>query len=1001
MGTPAQAQKFFAPPRTAADIAALLDQDKPTDERLTKLKREAAAAAPSGAGARYFYDRGQARAELGDFNGAAVDARKAIALGAGDSDAIGIYRQLLTLQLSQSGEPKKALAELRVSEREVNRPGSKGHLFNIYYFETFQLISLGDFDGAQAVVRRAQNLFAEARAWDRFPERRAGWGASVERAKAILHLARGQYAEAETAFGRAESLMREWRAIAPRIPNAPPQSQLSGAINVMLSQRGMMKARQGRMAEGEADIRRALIDQLRTSGRYNLVSAQIATRFGVLLLQEGRSRDAEVVFRKTVETMRALGIPDSAQTLAHVRLNLAAALNLQGRWKDAASVYADLEKATQTWDPARKDAFGLGEAQIDTYYNANNLADGVPAAQRLLERQTARYGAQHLEAALARGLYAIGLSRSGRREEARREFALAAPILVAAMRQSANEERAETAARDQRIQTIVESYLRLLASVGDEAAAAEGFPFADVVRGQSVQRALVASSLRVGGRDPAMAALVRKQQDLDRQASAQIGALNNLLATPPQERDESGVKALQADVKRLAQARDAANAEIARKFRNFSNLVAPEPPTVAQVRQVLRPGEVFLSFWFGRESGFVWAVSQTGPLAFAQVPFGADDLEGKISTLRAALEPNAATLMEIPPFDVEAAFALYTALLAPVEPGWRDARSLIVATNGALGLLPLGLLPMQTVEVKDEGPLFSGYRKVEWLARKYAVSSVPSAAAFRTLREAQAASEAREKLIGFGDPVFKAGEPAAAKPDDVDATRGAPLRRRAGVTTRGSESAGLSQLAPLPDTAEELRAIAAALAVDPSKALRLGVDANEKNVVTTDLTKYRIVAFATHGLLPGDLDGLTQPALALTAPDVAKVDGDGLLTMEKILGLRMNADWVLLSACNSGAASAAGAEAASGLGRAFFYAGARALLVTNWAVHSASARELVSDVFLRMQAEPGLDRSEALRRASMRLVDEGGQKNADGKLAFSYAHPMFWAPYSIVGEAGK
>jgi CHAT domain-containing protein len=110
---------------------------------------------------------------------------------------------------------------------------------------------------------------------------------------------------------------------------------------------------------------------------------------------------------------------------------------------------------------------------------------------------------------------------------------------------------------------------------------------------------------------------------------------------------------------------------------------------------------------------------------------------------------------------------------------------------------------------------------------------------------------------------------------------------------------------------------------------------------------------------------------------------------------------VLLSACNSGAASSAGAEAASGLGRAFFYAGARALLVTNWAVHSASARELVSDVFMRMQAEPGLDRSEALRRASMRLVDEGGQKNADGQLAFSYAHPMFWAPYSIVGEAGK
>ena len=120
---------------------------------------------------------------------------------------------------------------------------------------------------------------------------------------------------------------------------------------------------------------------------------------------------------------------------------------------------------------------------------------------------------------------------------------------------------------------------------------------------------------------------------------------------------------------------------------------------------------------------------------------------------------------------------------------------------------------------------------------------------------------------------------------------------------------------------------------------------------STDLSSFRILAFATHGLVPGDLNGLTEPALALTAPDVADVDGDGLLTMEEVLALKLDADWVVLSACNTAPGAAAGAEAVSGLGRAFFYAGTRTLLVTNWAVDSASARELVTDIFRRQAAD--------------------------------------------------
>jgi CHAT domain-containing protein len=226
------------------------------------------------------------------------------------------------------------------------------------------------------------------------------------------------------------------------------------------------------------------------------------------------------------------------------------------------------------------------------------------------------------------------------------------------------------------------------------------------------------------------------------------------------------------------------------------------------------------------------------------------------------------------------------------------------------------------------------------------------------------------------------------------------LQRRNAPQTMGVDSAELSLLPRLPDTADELKSIAVALQSDPSKVLHLGTQANEQNVKTLDLTRYKIVVFATHGLVPGELNGLHQPALALTAPGVAGHDGDGLLTMEEILALKLDADWVVLSACNTGAGAGAGAEAASGLGRAFFYAGTRAILVTNWSVHSVSARELVTDLFARQAKDGRLSRGEALRQAMMQLLDKGGFADERGKMLFAYAHPLFWAPYTIIGDGG-
>jgi CHAT domain-containing protein len=259
--------------------------------------------------------------------------------------------------------------------------------------------------------------------------------------------------------------------------------------------------------------------------------------------------------------------------------------------------------------------------------------------------------------------------------------------------------------------------------------------------------------------------------------------------------------------------------------------------------------------------------------------------------------------------------------------------------------------------------------------------------------------------VGFGDPYFSAEQArrAAVEPAAADVatlvSRGTIALRNLNVDRLNSTR--LAMLPRLPDTAEEIRGIAQAMRADVARDVFLGADANERRVKTMDLTGYRVIAFATHGLVPGDLDGLIQPALALSAPDVAGVEGDGLLTMEEILALRLNADWVVLSACNTASGQGNGSEAISGLGRAFFYAGARALLVSLWPVETTSARILTTELFRRQAADPRLSRATALQQTMNALIDEGRFVDPEtNRVVFSYAHPIFWAPFTIVGDGG-
>jgi len=1005
---------FVAPPRTIADITAILDQEKPNPRVVAKDRTDADAAPPAGASraalAEFHYDRGVVRAKLGRFRDAIADAQSALGYGNGQvaPERLLRMRSFYANQSASAGDPKTSLEIFFAIAREAEQRTRVGFMFAANRRIIEQLITLGDFNRAEAYLKKSDGLMQTFRERRAYAEHESQWEHNFETGRARLYEARGRFREAEESYRKAEHWYSNVLAgfQAGRIKNAPARGFSTQNQDEMIASQGRMKARQGRVAEGEADVRRALLRRLKATGKYNLYTAGLIGTLAGLLVEQGRFAEAEQLTRRQLGILQAMGVPPDVQSTAAVLDQLASVLNLQGRWEDAGKVYAELDAATKNWEPARREALILNASHIATLYNTGTLAAGVAAAERLVARQKARYGDKHAETALARGLLAIGLARTGRDADALREFRQAVPVLTTASHETDSDDAVDAAAREQRAQLVIESYMVLLARSGAADAASESFRLADVVRGRSVQKALAASSARSAARNPALTTLARKAQDLDKQVAAQLGLLNNLLTLPPRERDDGAIKALQAEIEKLRTDRDTAKRELAGKFPAYSNLVEPQLATVADIRGVLRPDEAFLSFYFGREQSFVWAVPKSGPIAFAAIAATSADVDRKVQALRRALEPDVAAVGDIPPFDIVLAHELYTLLLQPVQAAWQPAKRLIVATNGALGLLPLGLLPTKRAEPDANGrPFFAGYRSVPWLARTHAVTLVPSVSAFRTLRQLPPGSDKRERLIGFGDPVFNAAQ-AAALPDaaaelaSADSLRGVPLRRRAAPQTRGVDTAQLGLLPRLPDTAEELKSIALALQADPSKVLHLGKAANEEAVKTADLSKYRIIVFATHGLVPGELDGLTQPALALSAPDVAGVSGDGLLTMEEILALKLDADWVVLSACNTGAGAAAGAQAASGLGRAFFYAGTRAILVTNWSVHSASARELVSDLFRRQAADSKLPRAEALRQAMMALLDGKGFTDSKGETIFTYAHPLFWAPYTIIGDGG-
>jgi CHAT domain-containing protein/tetratricopeptide (TPR) repeat protein len=428
-----------------------------------------------------------------------------------------------------------------------------------------------------------------------------------------------------------------------------------------------------------------------------------------------------------------------------------------------------------------------------------------------------------------------------------------------------------------------------------------------------------------------------------------------------------------------------ARAAITQSFPDYATLADPQPLTIAAVHGLLRDEEALVVFLTGSTKSFVWAVTRERA-EWAQIDAGNEVLATHVTALRRGLDPQAQQDAEgsadtkagaVAGFDLSRAHALYKLVLGPVAPLLRDKRHVIVVPTG-----PLTSIPFQVLITAPPGPPAGtdALRKAPWLIKSHALSVLPSVQSLQALRKLAPAGAATKPFFGVGDPIFD-GPLSGPQQRAAQAPSTAPARfYRNGVV----DLRALRELAPLPETAQEVVAVGKVLGATPD-AIYLREAASEQRVRSASLKDYRVLHFATHGLVAGDLSGLAEPALVLTLPPIASETDDGLLTASEIATLNLDADWVVLSACNTAAGSTKGADALSGLARAFFYAGARALLVSHWAVYSQAAVELTTGSFAALAAKPRLGRAGAVRAAMLDIIARG-------------APPSYWAPFVLVGE---
>jgi tetratricopeptide (TPR) repeat protein len=819
---------------------------------------------------------------------------------------------------------------------------------------------------------------------------------------AHLYQDQGRYAEAEQLDKRALEIRK--KALRPDHPD------VARSINNL----AQLYWAQGRYADAEPLFDSALGIWRNTLGPNHPDVATSLSNLAQLYEDQGRYVEAEQLGERALEIReKALGPnhPDVARSLN----NLAALYRVRGRWGDAVR---DCEDALAIWRKA------LGPDHPDVAASLGTLAllyeeshqHPYPEAEQLYQQSLAIFqkalGSEH-------PLVATALNNLAGVYLAERRYAEAEPLYRTALainEKALGVDHPNVAGGLSNLATVYESqgqidtafdlsrravqaladhlkrgarqrsrggtterqrdrgyYLHNIALVHAvmrrepqrrEMLVAESFRVAQLAQISSAGQAVASMSARIAAGSDALAAVMREQQDMRARYQQMESDLVKAAVSP-----SASAAMLHEQLAETNRRLDFLDARIARDFPDYEELSNPKPLPAETAQALLASDEALLVYLTADSMTWLWILRRDSAVLY-RIEIGANTLADDVKSLRERLDPK---LNEnFAPFPASRAYALYQRFVSPAEPLLAGVRHILIVPDGALQSLPITVLV--TKPPKQDPKRAEDHRGIAWLARDYAVTVLPSVSSLRYLRQVAKPGHASASFLGVGNPVLRPPSLMCVY------TGRCPLLEKVG------------QLGPLPETADELHAIAKTLGASDDDLL-LGERASEPVLRRTPIKRYKVVEFATHGLVSGELEGLAEPALVLTPPAEPTPENDGLLTASKIATLELDADWVILSACNTAAGDGTpGAEGLSGLAKAFFYAGARSLLVSHWYVGSKAAVELTIDTFAELAKDPSIGRAEALRRSMMAMLDPSQPAE--------FAHPLAWAPFVLAGEGG-
>ena len=746
---------------------------------------------------------------------------------------------------------------------------------------------------------------------------------------ALLYQSQGRYGEAEPLYLR--SLAIREKVLDPDHPD----------VGQSLSNLAVLYMIQGRYGEAEPFYKRVLANWKKSLGPDHPNVGQSLNNLAELYRKQGRYAEAEPLYKRSLTIKEKSLVPDHPSVAVSLN-NLALLYQSQGRYGEA--------------EPLLKSSLSISEKSLgpdhpNVAQSLNNLALLYRSQGKIAQSldHIRRAAAIQRDRAVRTG-GGEGWGRLSEQKSIRHTFLFHVQDALAMSKTQPS---------------------------GRTALIAEGFASGQLATASSAGAAVSRMAARFATGDDALAGLVRERQDVAERWRRLDGALVKAASKPPDRRDRAREATQRLELAKTDRRIKKIDAALAKSFPQYAELASPKPVPLDELQELLGETEALLTYLVGSKRSFVFVVRRDRFLA-KEVNLRAQELDDAVAVLRRGLDPfRIRSLTDVPPFNTTVAYELYQKIFEPIEDLLEGARQVFVVPDGALQSLPLGVLVSQDFDGEIKVP--GDYGKVPWLARTYAMTTLPSVSSLRALRTFARRTRASRSFLGVGDPQLDG---------ETGSSRGVNLASL--FTLRGvADVASVRRLPSLPDTYEELQSMAQSLGADDG-ALMVGADATETKIKSMTLTDYKVLTFATHGLLAGDLTGLSEPALVLTPPKEGTELDDGLLTASEVAQLKLDADWVILSACNTAAADGTpGAEGLSGLAKAFFYAGARSLLVSHWPVVSDAAVKTTT-LMLRVLQEPGVSRAEALRQAKLALMN-GAEHPA-------YAHPMFWAPFVLVGE---